>query len=125
MKDKKKQEKKPRNSISRLVFRMIREGHLYVKEGKDEGLKVAAAVKKQFTKAKFDLTQYFWYLSRFRRQKKLGLSLDHLVAIDGGKKQKAKTNGKAKVRKHGAKAKAQPGKAAPAKPQETRDAVEA
>lgn len=91
MKDK-KEAKAPKPSISRMVFKLITIGKLDTKEGKDEALKVISAVKKQFHRTKFDMTQYFWYLSRYRRQKGLGLPLTHLVVI---------VEGKAKPRKHG------------------------
>lgn len=93
MKNKKEKSAKP--SIARAVMGMIKGGHLDTKEGKDEALKVVNKVKGQFNKSKFGLTHYFWYLSRYRRQKELGLPTDHLVQIESGKKGKAKTTKKA------------------------------
>lgn len=101
---KSKKEKSAKPSIARTVMGLIHDGRLDTKEGKDEALKVVNAVKKQFPKSKFGLTHYFWYLSRFRRQKDLGLKTDHLVLVEGGKKGKAKTNKKAKAPKKAKKA---------------------
>lgn len=95
MKDTKK-ERAPRPSISRMVLGMINEGKLRTKEGKEEGLKVVAAVKKQFNKSRFNLSQFFWYLSRSRRQHDLGLPTDRLVAIP---KEKVAPKKKAKAKK--------------------------
>lgn len=76
-----KDKKEVRMTISRMVMKSINVEKLYTKEGKEGGLKVTVNVKKAFPKSKFDLTQYYWYLSRNRRQRKLGLPTDRLVVI--------------------------------------------
>lgn len=71
-----------RGSIVRLVFMMIRKNRLYTQDGKTGAAVVIQVVRRTFpNKQNFGFMDYAWCLSRFRRQRKLGLPTDRIVTI--------------------------------------------
>lgn len=72
-----------RHNIVRLVFAKIRTEKLYLKDGKTGAAVVVQAVRRFFPeKQNFGLMDYAWCLSRFRRQRRLGLPLDRVVTLN-------------------------------------------
>lgn len=71
----------PRKSVSRFMFKMIKDGKLYRQKGKGKAGEVVARVLKEFPNSKFNVGMYLWYRSRYRRQMELGLTTSYLVKI--------------------------------------------
>ena len=106
-----------RPTITNIVMTAIDDLKLDESKGKEHGLEVIKAVREVFTKARFDLRAYFWFISRFKRQEHFKLGTDHLYVVKGsrvhrGKAKKASTASKAKkgVRKAKKAKKTQPAK---------------
>lgn len=70
-----------RTTMVRVIFDTIRKQRLYLYSGKDGAHKVVNEVRSRFPGATFNVMQYPWYLSRFRRQRSLGLPVDRVVRI--------------------------------------------
>lgn len=67
-----------RPSISRIIFHEISKKGLTQIKGKNRHIQalklVNQALKREYPDADLDLPGYFWYISRYRRQKKVGLA---------------------------------------------------
>lgn len=75
-----------KESIAKMVFRLIKAKKLASMEGKDAAKVLIPAITSYRPQSKFDLTHVYWYLGRFRRQEKKHKSLDHLVTMNQAKK---------------------------------------
>lgn len=76
-----KSQRAARNSVSRFVLKLIKDGRLYRQKGKGKAGEILALVHARFPGSKFSVSMYLWYRSRFRRQKYLGLPTSYLVKI--------------------------------------------
>lgn len=83
---KQRKQSKQKGKISELVMGIIKARGLDAHKGKDGVLSVVSEVKKRFPSSKFGPGHFYWYRSRYRRQKKAGVGVDSLHIIKKGKK---------------------------------------
>jgi hypothetical protein len=77
-----------RGTATRLIFSLIRARKFHLNESKNSAVEVVQAVRTKFPHLKFSISQYPWYLSRFRRQLRLGLPTTRLVKIPKAKRKR-------------------------------------
>lgn len=82
----KTKQKQGRKSAARLVMGLIAQNGWADGQAKDSLARAVKAVKAAFPKSKFGLSQYSWYLSRYRRQRKLRLDTAHIVQVPAARK---------------------------------------
>lgn len=78
----KTQVKVAKPSISKMCFAFIRENKVTLSDNKKAFYpKLKAEILKVFPKSAFKETHYYWYITKFKQQEKLGLGLDCLKSI--------------------------------------------
>lgn len=79
---KKSQIKVAKPSISKMCFAFIRENKVTLSDNKKAFYpKLKAEILKVFPKSAFKETHYYWYITKFKQQEKLGLGLDCLRSV--------------------------------------------
>lgn len=79
---KKSQVKVAKPSISKMCFAFIRENKVTLSDNKKAFYpKLKAEILKVFPKSAFKETHYYWYITKFKQQEKLGLGLDCLRSV--------------------------------------------
>ena len=78
----KSQVKVAKPSISKMCFAFIRENKVTLSDNKKAFYpKLRAEILKVFPNSAFKETHYYWYITKFKQQEKLGLGLDCLKSI--------------------------------------------
>lgn len=78
----KTQVKVAKPSISKMCFAFIRENKVTLSDNKKAFYpKLKAEILKVFPKSAFKESHYYWYITKFKQQEKLGLGLDCLKSI--------------------------------------------